>query len=162
MAKNPNLATKLHYGEIFEHNHVSPVLIGVQPSGSTGIANPASLKKSDPSPIFIWTIPIGSDGKTQLLNRFGIKIFDAAGTVVYDSGTLPVGTTNGTIQISGVEVRFAPKLVNWQTKIISRVGSAPATFRWVAYGGFYGDETLQTDILTGEYWSSTGEFNVVP
>lgn len=98
----------------------------------------------------------------QLLNRFGIKIFDDTDTLVFDSGVLSEGTTNGTMQITENAVVFIPQLSEWRTNVTNRVGATAKTFRWLVYGGFFGDETLQSNITTGDYWSSAGQITVTP
>lgn len=167
MANAPDLATQLKYGNIFELNHVSPVMQGAKPLGSSGSASTSiTAGKLDPAPVFEWTIPLGYGGTPpttpQLLNRFGIKVFDDTNTLVFDSGVLTEGTTDGTIQNTGNTVVFIPRLSDWRTNVTNAVGTTAKTFRWVAYGGFFGDETLQSNVLTGDYWSSKGEITVMP
>ena len=62
----------------------------------------------------------------------------------------------------GNTVKYIPRLNDWRSNITSRVGTSSRSFRWVVYGGFFGDETLQGDITTGNYWSSAGVIVVVP
>ena len=142
----------------------SPPAFDDLPCGSD--AGDVDCGKLDPASVFEWTIPLGSGGTPQttpqLLNRFGIKVFDDTNTLVFDSGVLAEGTTDGTIQITGNTVVFIPRLTDWRTNVTSAVGTTAKTFRWVAYGGFFGDETLQSNVLTGDYWSSKGQITVMP
>lgn len=163
MSTAPNLATKLQYAEIFELNHVSPNIVGAQIIGSAAPATKSlSVTKTGPSPKFTWKIPVDSNGTGQLLNGFGVLIFDDTNATVFDSGVLTTGNADGEVQIVGNTAKYIPKLSTWSSSIASKVGTTPRTFRWVVYGRFFGDETLQGNITTGDYWSGAAEIIVSP
>jgi hypothetical protein len=88
--------------------------------------------------------------------------FDDTDTMVYDTQILTIGLGDGEMQVTGNTVKYIPRLNDWRSNITSRVGTSSRSFRWVVYGGFFGDETLQGDITTGNYWSSAGVIVVVP
>ncbi|MEZ6035572.1 MAG: choice-of-anchor D domain-containing protein [Planctomycetaceae bacterium] len=161
-----DLSTKFKYAEIFELNHISPVMVGTQAVGSSGASSKSLIiMKNDPAPVFFWDVPLGHDFSTQLLHRFGIAIYDESDTLVYDSGLLSVGTTDGTLQYVGDRLRFVPSLTDWRTNVTNTVSGTPKTFRWVAYGGGRFTDTgdiSDTTFITGLYWSSFAEITVLP
>ena len=163
MASAPNLATKFQYAEIFELNHVSPLMEGAKPLGSSvPLSKSITVRTVEPSPVFQWTIPVADvpHQSTQLLNDFGIMIFDETDGLVYDSGVL----ADGSVLIVGNHASFIPGLIDWRANVTSLVGTAPKTFRWIVYGGYYVSETGEPYALldTGAYWSSHGEIIVTP
>ena len=159
----PNLDAKLRYADIFQLNHVSPQIEGARMIGSpNAFTTNLTVAKSDLSPVFSWKIPLDSDNSGQLLNRFGVMFFDDTDTMVYDTQILTIGLGDGEMQVTGNTVKYIPRLNDWRSNITSRVGTSSRSFRWVVYGGFFGDETLQGDITTGNYWSSAGVIVVVP
>ncbi len=164
----PAMNDQLALGTLFETHHVSPKLVGAAGSGSTSPPSKSiTIRKFDPPPMFSWNIPVGNGAQPpatnpQLLNRFGIRIFDSTNAIVFDSGYLKEGTAQGAVQISGNVATYFPSFSDWQSKVAVGVGTVNATFRYIVYGGYFGDETLQSNIQTGDYWSSPGQIVVQP
>ncbi len=126
-----------------------------------------TVRKVDPSPVFQWTIPVADapHQSTQLLNHFGIMIFDETDALVYDSGVLAEGPADGNVFFVGDHASFIPRLTDLRANVTNFVGTVPKTFRWIVYGGYYVDyisETPEVLLDTGAYWSSHGEIIVTP
>ena len=88
-------------------------------------------------------------------------IFDDTDALVYDSGVRSIGNSSGQVKVSGNAAMFTPTATEWTANVTNHVSSAPRTFRWIVYGEFAGDN-FTSAILTGAYWSASGEIIVTP
>ncbi|MBL8810596.1 MAG: choice-of-anchor D domain-containing protein [Planctomycetaceae bacterium] len=156
----PDLDTKLKYSRIFALNRVSPKVEGAGPTivkSSLPVLNFSTTKTGAPPALF-WNSPLARGGGS-VFTRFGIRIFDDKDMEIYDSGLLAnnklayfgdngYGTTLDSVAWSGV---------------VGTVGASPKSFRWVVYGcADWINHMTETEFLSGQYWSSSGEIIVAP
>jgi hypothetical protein len=152
------------YGAIFEAHNVSPTALAMTVGGTpvTVVAGGGS------APDARWDIPQGSPGTGDVLNRFGVKVFDENMVEILDTGLLiaaPSGAPPGPGEYAratspaGVSGVWTPSATDWGT--ISGAGTATPgttlTRYWVVYGTYDSDDD---STISGAYWSDLRRIDV--
>ncbi len=149
----------MKYGAIFEMNHVSPTNLAFSIPGAAGTAWSQSTHAGI-LPVFQFEIPLDSTGTIQLLDQFGIKVFDHNFVEIYDTAdTAPptnpflasgpgIGQLNDTANPNVKQ--FTPILGAW-----NKISSVQGTKYWVVYG-------REQDTGADGYWSDKRVFTIVP
>ncbi len=147
----------IDYGSLFEWNHVSPESVGTRLAIGGALVNAWSLG-SDPVPIFEWKIPVNSNGG-QLLDRFGIKIFDQNFKQIFDSrtATKPYLSTAPTVGLGRVSINNTTNVAQLRLWNADWLPLARAQLGKQIHIVIYGATNE-----TGDYWSEMQTLTINP
>jgi hypothetical protein len=153
------------YGAIFEAHNAAPTALAMTVGGNpvTVVAGGAGAPEGR------WDIPqgnpaVGSFAATgDVLNHFGVKVFDEYMVELLDTGFLPKNETAvpvpGEYEVVGTTAIWTPTAANWDA-IRGAGAAAPGstlTRYWVVYGGY---QRTNDDPVTGPYWSDLRTIDV--
>jgi len=144
------------FGADFEMNGVSTTALSISGSGTSSGPSGPIWSQSGGDLSFEWDIPVSNLG-TEVLDKFGIVVYDDADNVVLDTGLMsltsyfPIWPANSSLsRVSGSRLKYTLNATQLQNL------SPGQNYHWAVYGSWW-IGFFQSDV-TGPYLSSARSF----